>query len=555
MRCHCLKNRGFAGRVRTCKTGESSSRRSRRSSRSISSRRSARSNARRCGLVTRQKCQGCQTFLLSSQCRTDRRTRVDGTRAEAGVAIALRRRVEHTHTLPERKESCQKSASTAASLVVAEKMCCRSCVSNVGTVQVEAWLGATVVDRKGASNCASSFLTAYIKSLRFKRILVRSDNERSLLSLIEHVMKFVQMTSPEGDHAANGLAEVGVREIKAQTRIMRSQLEQRLCSRIDEEDPLIPWIPRHAVNCVSRYKLMDDGRTLDQRRPDPFRRSPAHHGSHVGKKRVHRQLWHVQSNPEEPVANDSWPHDRLQKAHEGTAGKRHGVNMEWSRQMNKSIRILQGGWRLLKKRSTDQDMTDANPQGIGEGSLSTNAAPPMTETPEDQVAEGTNRKAEDQPLPDARDRCEQSERSDEILFPEASSSVSSPNARQVTTEDTLASSGVKRPKEDNAYGEEHPPARKALERRANRALQLVQMGELSSARHALEGAEIAPGSQATLQALTNEDRRPAIPREPLPQHVIDSVPAVELVSKTICFTRLSASAALSERSGCPSRVV
>ena len=43
---------------------------------------------------------------------------------EAGVAIAQRRRVERTHTLPERKESCQKLASTVASLVVAEKMCC-----------------------------------------------------------------------------------------------------------------------------------------------------------------------------------------------------------------------------------------------------------------------------------------------------------------------------------------------------------------------------------------------------------------------------------------------
>ena len=41
--------------------------------------------------------------------------------------------------------------------------------------------------RKGASDYASSFLTAFIESLGFKRILVRSDNERSLLSLIERV--------------------------------------------------------------------------------------------------------------------------------------------------------------------------------------------------------------------------------------------------------------------------------------------------------------------------------------------------------------------------------
>ena len=118
-------------------------------------------------------------------------------------------------------------------------------------------LAATVVD---ASDYASSFLTAFIKSLGFKRILVRSDNERSFLSLIERVtsnltgVESVLMTSPEGDHQANGLAEVGVREIKAQTRILRSQLEQRLGSRIDEKDPLMSWIPRHAANCVSRYR-------------------------------------------------------------------------------------------------------------------------------------------------------------------------------------------------------------------------------------------------------------------------------------------------------------
>ena len=41
-------------------------------------------------------------------------------------------------------------------------------------------MGATVVDRKGASDYASSVLGAFIKSLGFKRIQVRSDNERSL---------------------------------------------------------------------------------------------------------------------------------------------------------------------------------------------------------------------------------------------------------------------------------------------------------------------------------------------------------------------------------------
>ena len=109
---------------------------------------------------------------------------------------------------------------------------------------------------------------------------MRSDNERSLLSLIERVtnsltgVELVQTTSPEGDHQASGLAEVGVREIKAQTRILTSQLQERLGSRSDEKNPLMSWIPRHGANCVSRYRIMDDGRTPDQRRCGKTWKSP-----------------------------------------------------------------------------------------------------------------------------------------------------------------------------------------------------------------------------------------------------------------------------------------
>ena len=109
-----------------------------------------------------------------------------------------------------------------------------SCVSSVGRNSSTGCMGATAVNRKGASDHASSSPTAFIKSLGFNRILVRSENERSLLSLIERVtcnltgVELVLMTSPEGDHQANGLAEVGVLEIKAQTRILRSQLMKKI---------------------------------------------------------------------------------------------------------------------------------------------------------------------------------------------------------------------------------------------------------------------------------------------------------------------------------------
>ena len=46
------------------------------------------------------------------------------------------------------------------------------------------------------------------------------------------------------------------------------------------------------------------------------------------------------------------------------------------------------------------------------------------------------------------------------------------------------------------------------------------MGELSSGMAALEAAEVAPGSEATLQQLQNPSRRPPRPREPIPEHLL-----------------------------------
>ena len=105
---------------------------------------------------------------------------------EAGVVIALCRRVERMRILHERKESCLDIGIDYGFFGreredVLPILCVKCRNSSTGC------MGATVVDRKGASDYASSFLTAFIKSLGFKRILVRSDNERSLLSLIERV--------------------------------------------------------------------------------------------------------------------------------------------------------------------------------------------------------------------------------------------------------------------------------------------------------------------------------------------------------------------------------
>ena len=64
----------------------------------------------------------------------------------------------------------------------------------------------------------------------------------------------------------------------------------------------------------------------------------------------------------------------------------------------------------------------------------------------------------------------------------------------------------------------------SLEARALRAERFVQLGEISAGRQALESARVAPGTLATLRALTSPERRPPVPREPILPHLASAVP-------------------------------
>ena len=64
-------------------------------------------------------------------------------------------------------------------------------------------------------------------------------------------------------------------------------------------------------------------------------------------------------------------------------------------------------------------------------------------------------------------------------------------------------------------------AQNDMERRAARAEALVSLGEVSSARQALEVAELAPGNLSTLEYLQNTDRRPDALRSPMLASILD----------------------------------
>ena len=53
---------------------------------------------------------------------------------------------------------------------------------------------------------------------------------------------------------------------------------------------------------------------------------------------------------------------------------------------------------------------------------------------------------------------------------------------------------------------------------------MVQLGEVSAGRQALDGACLAPGDLKTLNALKDSTRRPPVPRDPLPDSVAQCEP-------------------------------
>ena len=64
----------------------------------------------------------------------------------------------------------------------------------------------------------------------------------------------------------------------------------------------------------------------------------------------------------------------------------------------------------------------------------------------------------------------------------------------------------------------------------------VQLGELSSARQALEGAALAEGDRHTLNVLTDANRGPPVPGDPIPPKLLHHVPvrSFKLDTDTLC---------------------
>ena len=102
---------------------------------------------------------------------------------------------------------------------------------------------STIVLCKGVGSYAVNAVRGWIRECGYKKLFLKSDDEPSILALKNEVrakledVEILLTESTTGDHRANGDAEVTVREIKRQVRVLKTSLEENGVERLVKLNP------------------------------------------------------------------------------------------------------------------------------------------------------------------------------------------------------------------------------------------------------------------------------------------------------------------------------
>ena len=115
------------------------------------------------------------------------------------------------------------------------------------------------------------FFSRFLEGLGYPRFVNKSDVEAAMVALKKNAAQYAKLEavpeeSPVGDHQANGEIENVVMQVKRRQRAIRSSLEAKLGFALEDSDPVLAWAPTFAANQMNRFRVLEDGRTPDQRR-------------------------------------------------------------------------------------------------------------------------------------------------------------------------------------------------------------------------------------------------------------------------------------------------
>ncbi|CAK0870975.1 unnamed protein product, partial [Prorocentrum cordatum] len=131
---------------------------------------------------------------------------------------------------------------------------------------------STAILGKKVTNFMIKIPMSFILHLGYRRLIFQSDGEPAIAALKTAVavatptVEFLPREPPAGERQSNGGIEVTVREVKRHGRANRYALEAKLGRKVDDDHPILKWLPQYAAACIGRHRRGTDGLTGEQRR-------------------------------------------------------------------------------------------------------------------------------------------------------------------------------------------------------------------------------------------------------------------------------------------------
>ncbi len=103
-----------------------------------------------------------------------------------------------------------------------------------------------------------------------ERIIVKSDQEASMTDMQQAIatargkLGTALENSKVGESDTNGKVERAIQDLKGLVRTLRSAIEEKTGEPIHVNDPIVPWLVRHAANIINTCRVREDGKTAVQ---------------------------------------------------------------------------------------------------------------------------------------------------------------------------------------------------------------------------------------------------------------------------------------------------
>ena len=126
---------------------------------------------------------------------------------------------------------------------------------------------AKTIPSKGVENpYATKVLAGFLESSGYKKVVLKSDQEPSMVSVCKAARKEVDVEivpehSPVGESQSNGDVERAVQSVQGLARTIKDALETKLGDRLNPKGPIMAWLVDHSGVLLNLFHVDSGGMT------------------------------------------------------------------------------------------------------------------------------------------------------------------------------------------------------------------------------------------------------------------------------------------------------